>query len=498
MGVIKRQGILNSIIIYVGIGLGFISTLYLYPNILTQEQYGLTRLLLSIAFIFSQIVHVGMKNIPIKFFPYFEDKTNNHNGFLFLIFVVPFIGFIIFIFLFFGFKYYLLQYYQDSSELFVEYYLYLIPLVLGIVYFEITNSFTRALHKSVPGSIVNDIVLKAIHIALLIIYFFGFISFKSFVNGFVFTYALQFLILVFYLIKIGEFNLKPDFKFLNKRLTKEIGSYGIYSMLGGVTSLFVGNIDIIMLGALTGLSNTGVYAIAFYIGNVIAVPKRSISKIAAPLISKKLAEHKFDDINEIYTSSSLNQIIPGCLLLVGVWANMDNLLYILPPEYSGAKWVIIIIGISKLIDMVTGVNGHIILNSKYYRTDLLFTLFLVFFSIASNYLLIPIYGIVGAAIATSLSLFVYNLTKCIYVWIKFSMHPFNSNLITVFLISALLIYLSSIVGMFGGVYLDIIIRSLIITIIFGGSMLVFNISNEVNKIWEDILSTFKKLVSQDH
>lgn len=486
MGIIKRQGIINSFIIYIGIGLGFISTLYLYPNILTQEQYGLTRLLLSIAFIFAQIVHLGMKNVPIKFFPYFKDKAKNHNGFLFLVLVVPFLGFIFFLLFFFGFKYYLLQYYQDSSELFVDYYLFLIPLVVGIVYFEVTNSFVRSLHDSVPGSIINDIILKIVHILLLVIYFYELISFKLFVGGFVFAYAFQFVLLVGYLIKIGEFDLKPNFSFLDSRLVKEIGSYGMYSLLGGVTSLFVGNIDIIMLGSLVGLSNTGVYAIAFYIGNVIAVPKRSIAKIAAPLISQSLKENNFDDIRNIYTSSSINQIIPGCLLFVGLWANMDNLLQILPPEYSGARWVIIIIGFSKLVDMVTGVNGHIIINSKYYRTDLIFTIFLVLFSVLTNYILIPIYGIIGAAIATALSLFVYNLIKCIYVWIKFKMQPFSKNILTVFLISALLIYLSSLIEMFVGVYIDIVIRSVIITVIFGVSMLLFNVSDEVNKIWADI------------
>jgi len=42
-------------------------------------------------------------------------------------------------------------------------------------------------------------------------------------------------------------------------------------------------------------------------------------------------------------------------------------------------------------------------------------------------LLIPKYGIHGAAIATMLSIFLYNLIKYIFVWVRFSMQPFTRD-----------------------------------------------------------------------
>ncbi|MDZ7690389.1 MAG: polysaccharide biosynthesis C-terminal domain-containing protein [Balneolaceae bacterium] len=109
---------------------------------------------------------------------------------------------------------------------------------------------------------------------------------------------------------------------------------------------------------------------------------------------------------------------------------------ILPPEYH-SQWVIIIIGVAKLIDMATGVNGQIILHSKHYRFDLYTMIFLVILTVATNYLLIPIYGILGAAIATALSILVYNLIKCIFVWITFSMQPFHWSSLAVLAIAAI-------------------------------------------------------------
>ncbi|HKK25204.1 MAG TPA: oligosaccharide flippase family protein, partial [Gracilimonas sp.] len=121
MGVIKQQSIVNTFITYIGIVLGFISTIYLYPNFLEPDQYGLTRLLLSVSFVFTQFAHLGMNNTAIRFFPYFEDENNDHNGFLFLVLVVPITGFILFLGVIFFFDDLLISYY-DTSTYFGDYY----------------------------------------------------------------------------------------------------------------------------------------------------------------------------------------------------------------------------------------------------------------------------------------------------------------------------------------------------------------------------------------
>ena len=68
MGIIEKQSIRNLVLTYLGVGLGFISTLYLFPFILTTEEYGLTRILLSIAFIDNSLftVRVSIVKIPLS------------------------------------------------------------------------------------------------------------------------------------------------------------------------------------------------------------------------------------------------------------------------------------------------------------------------------------------------------------------------------------------------------------------------------------------------
>ncbi|MDZ7807668.1 MAG: hypothetical protein U5K71_11200 [Gracilimonas sp.] len=83
--------------------------------------------------------------------------------------------------------------------------------------------------------------------------------------------------------------------------------------------------------------------------------------------------------NGFTKSSSINQMVPGLPMFIGAVANLHNLNEILPEAYASASPVIIIIGLSKLIDMTAGINGAIILNSKYYRFDLISMIILIIF-----------------------------------------------------------------------------------------------------------------------
>ena len=55
------------------------------------------------------------------------------------------------------------------------------------------------------------------------------------------------------------------------------------------------------------------------------------------------------------------------------------------------------------MDMYSGLNGTILVTSKKYRYDFTFSLMLVALTVASNALLIPRWGMTGAALATMIT-----------------------------------------------------------------------------------------------
>lgn len=489
MGVIIRQSIQNTVLSYIGVVLGFVTTILLFPRILMQDQYGLTRLLVSVTLISTQFAHLGMKNVIIRFYPWFREEKGK---LLFLAFAVPLVGFLIFCALFFLFQDQLAAHFSDENDLFADYALFLLPLIFSVLFFEVLNSYVRSLKDSTTGSFLNEVLLRVLIILLLVIYYLNWIDFPVFMIGFVAAYAVQPVCLVAYLILRGEPFPKIPFRRKGRRLARAMGVYGLYSLLGGLATVVVGNIDIVMLSAMTDLENTAVYAIAFYVGSVIAIPQRSIGKIAVPILSGYLKEGKLDQVESLYRRTSLNQVIAGSLLLTGIWANMHNLIDLLPPEYAGVKWVIVVVGFARLFDMATGINGSIILNSRHYRFDLWSNIFLVLLTIFTNWLLIPLYGILGAGIATAFSIFLYNLIKYIFVWITFSMQPFRWNTLYILLAALFCLWVSDQIPYWYNAAVDIAVRSAAITILFFGIILMFGLSDDIRLLAKSAVERIRK------
>ena len=77
MGVIRNQSIRNSIIFYLGMTIGAINTVLVYPNVFNDqpEHWGLIQLIVAYAVVLSTFTSFGIPKVFLKFFPSFKDKS---------------------------------------------------------------------------------------------------------------------------------------------------------------------------------------------------------------------------------------------------------------------------------------------------------------------------------------------------------------------------------------------------------------------------------------
>lgn len=152
--------------------------------------------------------------------------------------------------------------------------------------------------------------------------------------------------------------------------------------------------------------------------------------------------------------------------------------------------MVFLIGLSKFYDVILGNNNAIILNTKYYKWVLSFGLLLVFMMVGLNMIFIPLYGIDGAALATLISVFIYNTIKLVFVVKKMKLFPFTINTLKSFAI---------IVGVFLAFYfwdfsfhpiVSIALKSILITLVYGLLNYKLKISEDVNGVVETV---WKKL-----
>ena len=174
-------------------------------------------------------------------------------------------------------------------------------------------------------------------------------------------------------------------------------------------------------------------------------------------------------------------MIAGCFLFLGLWVNIDSIFHFIPKEYASGKYVFLFLGIGRLFDMATGINGIILVNSKKYRYDLLFTILLIGVMIGLNLLFIPQYGIEGASFATMLSIIILNTLRLFYIWNVFGMQPFNLKALWAFFIGGFTFGVMYFIPSLKNVFADLALRSVLCLVLYAVPVLWLKLSEEVNE-----------------
>lgn len=395
---------------------------------LSQEEFGLTRLVLSLTTLMAQFSSFGVNRIAIKFFPVFRRNPHKNNGLLIILFLFSLVGFILVLSIFFIFKDYILSYYRDDSALLQNYYSWLSFASLGLLLFLIFESFLQALQKTVFTNFLRNVVIKVYWLVSLLLYSFGAYSFFTFMLIYMSGYFFTAILCIIQLIKNNEFVFDYDENFYRKRLIKPMINYGLYTLFSSATLIVIISVDLLMIGALIPdgkLKYIGIYAIATYIVSVIYIPSNSLIRIASPIIANDWRNRDLKKIDELYKKSSYILVFLGGIIFGCIFLNIDDILSLMKPEYAEAKYIIIILGISRLFDLTFGLNYLILVVTKFYRVESILTSLLLILVIVTNYIYIPLFGINGAAFATASVFLFYNITLFFYIWIKLKLQPFS-------------------------------------------------------------------------
>ncbi len=484
MGVVIRQSIITTVISYIGVAIGYVNLLYLYPRFLSPEQIGLMRTVQDSAILLAQFAQFGLGQSIIKFFPKFMGNVVNSRNFINIILLAALTAFGFFLIIFFVFEDTFLKYFQTNAQEFVHYSGLALWLTFIIVITSLMEIYSRSLLKNVLPNLLKEIIVRILLGVLVLFYFKGFVTFHEMMIGSVLIYVVCVLILMGALAGQGHLHLKIDFAFIEPTNRRELINFSILSFAGTAGMIIIAKVDSIMVAGLLGLAPVAIYTTSAYMATVIEIPKRALTQLAGPLISRGLEKNDMKEIQSIYHKTSLNQFILGSLLLIGILANIDSIFSLMPNGdiYEAGRWVVMIVGGGKLIDMFFGPSSEIIVYSKYYRLNIVLILLLAAVIISVNNLLIPSYGINGAAVGTAVTLIVFNLIKFIFIWIKMDLQPFTFAFVKVILIGAAAWGSQWLLPRIDFVLGDMIIRSAIITIVFIVLIFWMKVSPDVNNV----------------
>ena len=317
MGVIKRQGIKNTIITYIGILIGAVNIIFIQPKLLTPEELGLTRLLYDFAYIIGLAVPLGLPNIIVKFFPFFKDRNLKHNGFAGIILIVFLVGFIISAASLLFFKPAITSHYIDKASLFVHYFNFIIPFTFIVSAITITTAYCQALFKSTIPSFLNDICLRLGTIVITIMYFNKWITLDYYVYIFIGLYAIELLVIVGYIVFVDTISFKPNKVVLKEHSVKKMMKFGLLLCLASFASIALRKVDVLFLGT-SSLELVAVYTTAIFIASFIEVPLGALERISHTKIADNFSKENYTEIEKIYKDSVKYLLIIGGLLFIGI------------------------------------------------------------------------------------------------------------------------------------------------------------------------------------
>ena len=486
MGIVLNQSLKNTIITYIGFGIGGISTIFLFPSILGKTYYGLSNYILSCANVIMPLFAIGMQNSLVKF--YSQCKTEKEqNQFLSFSVIFPLV-LTIPILLLGLFFYDEISFFVTKKNPIVKEFIYLIPFIgLCMAYFEIFYAWARVHMHSVFGNFIKEVGLRLFSLVALVAMYFGWITAIDFVYLTAGIYFVALLITMVYAFRVK----KPDFQLSIPHNVKGILEYTFYIILSGSVANLLLDGDKIMLNQYMDIGNIAFYSVATYIALVISVPSRAMHQIVYPITAKLMHENKHDELNDLYKKTSVNLQIVGGFVMLCIFVNIDQLYEMLPKDYAGGIWIVFIIGISKYFDLILGNNNAIIFNSKYYRMVLFLGLILVFFTIVLNAIFIPLYGITGSAIATLLSITIYSVAKLMFVVKRMHLYPFTIQTVYSIVITAVLFVLFYFWKFPFHPIIGIVLKSILVTVLYVYINYKFSISKEINEVLNSLYKKYK-------
>ena len=243
--------------------------------------------------------------------------------------------------------------------------------------------------------VLSNLTQRALRIPFFIVLSLYSVSYYSLAFGMI----LSQMILVYLVVKKIPFLVKfQEIKFTNffKRF-----SYSIQLGFNAIIVVLLTKIDVLMVGSFTDNIQVAIYDTCVMISFVIMMPFIALVKSSEPfmksLVKVKAVQEKYKNNLKLSIELSL-----GVLLFILI-ASKD-ILYVFGDIYVDGSETLIILSISYMLLIILGSPIEILNMNGFTKNSSIVLIISILINIGLNMLLIPIYGIVGASIATGISL----------------------------------------------------------------------------------------------
>jgi O-antigen/teichoic acid export membrane protein len=266
------------------------------------------------------------------------------------------------------------------------------------------------------------------------------------------------------------------------RLEPEVVTFSIAAFSVGFLEFLMGQADKVLIGFFLDARSLGVYAIATAIVAFIPVLLQSVNQIFSPVVSDLHTRGQHELLGRMFqtlTKWTLAFTIP---LAVVVMVQARTMMGIFGQEFEKG-WPILVIGtLGQLVNIGVGSVGYILLMSGNQHRLIKVQAAASVFMVAANLLLIPRFGIVGAALAAAITVSFSNVWYLREVRRALEFSPYNRSYLrlvpSVVATVAMAFLLQSVLRGVRPAWISLIVSCALVYLVFSGVTLLAGLKDE--------------------
>ena len=314
------------------------------------------------------------------------------------------------------------------SNIIRAYSFYLVPAVM----ITLLLASLRALRDIKSTFFVNDIFIRISWLVLVLVVGYLNTDFNKIILmivGFTFITIVGFFLAVLFFINIAKKFFKAKSEFNRKQLL--LFSYPL--IFQGILLVFMKQIDKIMIGHYCLTADVAVYNAAATLAMQAGIVLASFASLFAPMIAGLHHRGDLKGLNHLYKTVAkwvmicAVPIIAVMLIMPDVFLNIFNI-----TNSESAELALRILAIGQLVSICVGHSGSMLVMSGHTKLTLANNVSATIINVILNAFLIPKYGIIGAAVATTIAIVIRNIASVIEIHFILRASPFSLSLIKVF------------------------------------------------------------------
>jgi O-antigen/teichoic acid export membrane protein len=179
--------------------------------------------------------------------------------------------------------------------------------------------------------------------------------------------------------------------------------------------VLMGRMDVILLGALRGTSEAGVYSVALRVATLITFGLDAVLVIASPLISELHAKQRKEDLQHAIRLIAWGMLAYALPVFLGIAGGGWWLLSIFGEGFTAGRWTLTILAGGQLVDALCGPVNAVLMMTGHAGTSARILTATALLNLVLNLALVPWLGMEGAAIAAAGTKMTWNVILCVYV-----------------------------------------------------------------------------------